>query len=152
MGDMRWFGDRPRVVVGVGSIGTAIGPLQWAAAEARRAGAILHLVHVIAPRPDRHDHTFGWTLLDLALETAFPVEPPGVSVMRSVVRGQPGPALCAAARGASLLVVGTGKIDPARRMVLGSVSEYCVRHSPVPVVILRLDMPATPRRHQPAVR
>jgi nucleotide-binding universal stress UspA family protein len=90
-------------------------------------------------------------MLDLALETAFPREGPGVPVMRSVVRGQAGPALCAAARDASLLVVGTAaEAHPGRRMVLGSVSEYYIRHSPVPVVIVRFDIVAGPRRLGPS--
>jgi nucleotide-binding universal stress UspA family protein len=147
------FGDRSRIVVGVETVGTAVTPLRWAAGEARRAGALLHVVHVAAPRPDYHDRTHGWSMLDLALETAFPREGPGVPVMRSVVRGQPGPALCKTARDASLLVVGTpAETHPGQRMVLGSVSEYCIRHSPVPVVIVRFDMVAGPRRSEWEVR
>ena len=147
------FGDRSRIVVGVETVGTAVTPLRWAAGEAGRAGALLHVVHVAVPRPAHHDGTYGWSMLDLALETAFPLEGPGVPVMRSVVRGQPGPALCRAARDASLLVVGTpAETHPGQRMVLGAVSEYCIRHSPVPVVIVRFDMVAGPRRSEWTVK
>lgn len=53
-----------------------------------------------------------------------------------VVHDVSGPALIAAARNAALLVVGTGRKEALARAFLGSVSEFCVRHSPVPVVVV----------------
>lgn len=47
-----------------------------------------------------------------------------------------GPALVEAARDAALLVVGTGRKDALARTFLGSVSDFCVRHSSVPVVVV----------------
>jgi nucleotide-binding universal stress UspA family protein len=35
-----------------------------------------------------------------------------------------------------MVVVGSGAPDGTSPQVLGSVAEYCVRHSPVPVVIV----------------
>ncbi len=55
---------------------------------------------------------------------------------RLVVNDVSGPVLIEAARNASLLVVGTGQKGPLSRAFLGSVSEFCVRHSPVPVVVV----------------
>ncbi|MCW2856870.1 MAG: Universal stress protein [Marmoricola sp.] len=53
-----------------------------------------------------------------------------------VVNDVGGPTLIDVARQAMLLVVGSGRQNPLSRAFLGSVSEFCVRHSPVPVVIV----------------
>ena len=54
-----------------------------------------------------------------------------------VVRGDPGPALCALATelSASALVVGSRGHGGIKRALLGSVSDYLVRNAPCPVVI-----------------
>lgn len=54
-----------------------------------------------------------------------------------VLEGQPGPSLCtfAAGEGASGIVMGTRGHGGLRRAVLGSVSDYVVRHAPCPVVV-----------------
>ena len=48
------------------------------------------------------------------------------------------PAGCSSRRaeGATALVVGAGSLGATANKMLGSVSEYCVRHSPVPVVVV----------------
>lgn len=55
---------------------------------------------------------------------------------RVVVHDYAGRVLVARAEGASMLVVGSGTPNSASQQVLGSVAEYCIRHSPVPVVIV----------------
>lgn len=57
------------------------------------------------------------------------------------VDGKPGPELVKAARNASLLVVGTGEHVGIDRFIEGSVSHYCLRHAPIPVVAV----PTAPR-------
>jgi nucleotide-binding universal stress UspA family protein len=52
------------------------------------------------------------------------------------VHGTPGESLVEAARDARVLVVGTGRKSILSRALLGSTSEYCVRHSPVPVLVV----------------
>jgi nucleotide-binding universal stress UspA family protein len=54
-----------------------------------------------------------------------------------VVRGDPGPALCALAAevSARALVVGSRGRGGIKRALLGSVSDYLVRNAPCPVVI-----------------
>jgi nucleotide-binding universal stress UspA family protein len=57
-------------------------------------------------------------------------------LVRVVVHDYAGRVLVAHAEHASMVVVGSGSPGSASQQVLGSVAEYCVRHSPVPVVIV----------------
>ncbi len=57
-------------------------------------------------------------------------------VSRLVVEGEPGPVLVHMANHASYLVVGHSHKGALRRALLGSVSDYCVRHSRVPVMVV----------------
>jgi nucleotide-binding universal stress UspA family protein len=69
-------------------------------------------------------------------------EPEGV-----VVHDYAGRVLVARAERATMVVVGSGSPSSVHHQLLGSVAEYCVRHSPVPVVIVpppaRLERRAT---------
>ena len=60
-----------------------------------------------------------------------------VVVRPRVVEGQAGPVLAEAAEGADLLVVGNRGHGGLAEALLGSVGQYCVRHAPCPVVIMR---------------
>ena len=60
-----------------------------------------------------------------------------VVVCPRVVQGQAGPVLAEAAEGADLLVVGNRGHWGLAEALLGSVGQYCMRHAPCPVVILR---------------
>jgi nucleotide-binding universal stress UspA family protein len=57
-------------------------------------------------------------------------------VSQTVVHDDAGRALVHRSQGAAMLVVGSGRKGAVARTVLGSVSEYCVRHAPVPVVVV----------------
>ena len=56
-----------------------------------------------------------------------------------VLTGRPGPALCqlAAEVGAHVVVVGSRGRGGIRRALLGSVSDYVIRHAPCPVMVTR---------------
>jgi nucleotide-binding universal stress UspA family protein len=56
---------------------------------------------------------------------------------RVVLRGEPGSALCDLARdrGARAIVMGSRGRGGIRRALLGSVSDYVIRHAPCPVVV-----------------
>ena len=73
----------------------------------------------------------------------FPVRP---TISRVVLQSYGGHALVEAAHDAALLVVGSGRKSILARALLGSVSEYCVRHSRIPVVVVpepgQLEEPA----------
>ncbi len=62
-----------------------------------------------------------------------------VPVRFLVWEGEPGEAIveAAAAEGADIVVVGTHGRGGIGRMLLGSVSEYVVRHASVPVLVVR---------------
>ncbi|MGC8634589.1 MAG: universal stress protein [Candidatus Limnocylindrales bacterium] len=63
----------------------------------------------------------------------------GVAAAYLTWEGQPGEAIVAAAEAesADLVVVGTHGRNVLGRLLLGSVSEYVVRHSRVPVLVVR---------------
>jgi nucleotide-binding universal stress UspA family protein len=56
-----------------------------------------------------------------------------------VLIGQPGPELCrlAAEEAADVVVVGSHGRGVLKRVLLGSVSDYLVHHSPCPVLVVR---------------
>jgi nucleotide-binding universal stress UspA family protein len=58
------------------------------------------------------------------------------TISQVVLQNYGGHALVEAAHDAALLVVGNGRKSLVARALLGSVSEYCVRHSRVPVVVV----------------
>ena len=53
--------------------------------------------------------------------------------------GQPADVLCDEAEGSDLLVVGTRGLGGFHGLLVGSVSQQCVHHAPVPVVVIRPD-------------
>jgi nucleotide-binding universal stress UspA family protein len=60
--------------------------------------------------------------------------------VRSVaLTGDPGSEICRLAEeaGADVVVVGARGLGPIRRAILGSVSDYVVRHAPCPVLVVR---------------
>jgi len=61
-----------------------------------------------------------------------------VGATHHVAEGEPGPALCNAATdlGADLIVVGSHGRGVIARTLLGSVSDYVVRHAPCPVLVV----------------
>ncbi|HET6167942.1 MAG TPA: universal stress protein [Marmoricola sp.] len=76
----------------------------------------------------------------------LPAAPVISQVVLHDVGGEP---LVKAAKDAAMLVVGSGRARVLDEMPLGAVSEYCVRHSRVPVVVVpdpsrAVDRPAPP--------
>jgi nucleotide-binding universal stress UspA family protein len=73
---------------------------------------------------------------DSALGEALAGRPDGPVVSQTVVHQDAGQALVERSEGARMLVVGSARKGAVSRAVLGSVSEYCVRHAPAPVFVL----------------
>lgn len=54
-----------------------------------------------------------------------------------VQEGAPGPVLIAASEGAQAVVVGSQGHGAVSKLLLGSVSSYCVHHATCPVVVVK---------------
>ena len=70
----------------------------------------------------------------------------GLTVQGELQKGSAGAVLCAAATGASQLVVGARGRSLAAGLLLGSVSQHVAAHAPCPVTVVRdLDRSGRPR-------
>ena len=143
--------DRPRstIVVGVDGSEPSMEALRWAVRHAQLTGAALRVVTAwtfpdeptpfgIVPDlplpPGQLDE------VEARLEAAVAetgARGAGVEVTTEVVRGHAASVLVDAARHAELLVVGNRGRGVLAEVLLGSVSEHCLRHATCPVVVLR---------------
>lgn len=132
-------GHPGRIVVGVdGSPGVSLA-LDWAAAEAERAGAPVTVVvawsfggitGAITKHEDAHD-------LAREAESRLAAQHPGV-IVDHVLSGEAASyALIEASRGADLLVVGSRGFGGFRDLLLGSVGQHCLTHAPCSVAVIR---------------
>ena len=134
-----------RIVVGVDGSAPSERALEWAAAEAQRSGASLHVVcawvfpmaYGYAFTTTVHDvHQAAQDVIDRALARLSELAP-GVSVSGETTEQMPGPALVAASKGADLLVVGSRGLGGFEGLLMGSVGGYCTRHAQCSVVVVR---------------
>jgi len=134
------------IVVGVDDSASGKTALRFALREANRRGSALDVVtawtfHTLADAPEPDDAR-EWTranaqdVQDRAVADVisdFDVLP---ILSRQVVEGDPAQVLLRIARNADYLVVGGSQKGPMRRILMGSVSEYCVRHATCPVLVV----------------
>lgn len=136
------------VVVGVDGSPTSVRAVDLAFDQASRLGVPLVAVHAWEP-PPMAGPVPGWTpdeLEELRIaEKALLAESlaghadryPEVEVRPVVRRGHPAPVVLAAAEDARLLVVGSRGRGGFRGLLLGSVSQAALHHSPCPVLVAR---------------
>lgn len=135
------------VVVGVDGSDASKDALRWAARQAELTGASL-LAVMTWHRPVAPYGVAVPLLVDMDLKsdsqhaldrviTETLGEGSAVAVSATVVEGQPALQLLEAAKTAELLVVGSRGHGAFTGMLLGSVSEHCVAHSPCPIVVVR---------------
>jgi nucleotide-binding universal stress UspA family protein len=138
-----------RIVVGVDGSEPSIRALQWAARQAKWSDATLEVVTAWTfpehPAPLGLEIHVPWpdeliaqarVKLDEVIGAALPdMDPQGIHA--SVIRGSALRVLLDAARDAELLVVGSRGRGAMAELLLGSVSEHCVRHAGCPVVVVR---------------
>jgi nucleotide-binding universal stress UspA family protein len=135
----------PRIVVGVDGFESSKAALRWAIHQAKLTGAVVDAVttwHIpagsglvaAADMPDYQDDAR--IVLTEAITEMCTIDT-DVVVRPRVVEGQAGPVLVEAAEDADLLVVGNRGHGGLAEALLGSVGQYCVRHAPCPVVIMR---------------
>lgn len=139
-------GRRPGVdamyTVVVGSDGSESGEaaLRWAAEESRLRDGVVEAYAVAEPSADNAalgERMFmRRTARRLEHGASRVRKATGAKIMTQVFTGKPGPALCAAAEAADLLVVGRRGRRALASLVMGSVADHCVRHAAVPVAVV----------------
>lgn len=135
-----------RIVVGIDSSADSVRALRWALQEATLRDAELELVHAfptpeivalpaIVTLPTNDELRLGAEEIieDALAEVGGPGE---VTVSTTVRAGGSARVLCEAAEGADLLVVGARGLGGFRGLLLGSVSQQVVAHSPCPVLVM----------------
>jgi len=134
-----------RIVVGIDGSETSRAALQWALDEARRRQAAVDVVHAW-----HHPFLIGYGYsaeLDLGTveedarqfldDLVAGVDTTGVPAVEPVLMADsPARALLDAAKGASLLVVGSRGRGGFTGLLLGSVSQQVIHHAPCPVVVI----------------
>lgn len=129
VGDER---ERAGVLVGVDDVPEAEHLCRFAAELASSSGEPLHAVHVGSRS---HDLEADQHVLDRALEPVLR-DFPGLVVESQVASGSPAGALLRRARDMSVVVVGTRRLGPVRRMFLGSVSHTLVTNAHCPTIVV----------------
>jgi nucleotide-binding universal stress UspA family protein len=140
------------IVVGVDGSGASIKALRYAVDEAKKTPGT-EVKAVSAWHVPAGVYGSGWapsdvdldefrklaqTALDEGIATAD-IGASGVKVTPVLREGQPADVLCDEAEGSDLLVVGTRGLGGFHGLLVGSVSQQCVHHASVPVVVIRPD-------------
>jgi nucleotide-binding universal stress UspA family protein len=133
-----------RVVVGVDGSPGAERALLLAAYEAGIRGALLHILSAYEIPPSA-----GWVVVplnDFEVAAATMVSQslalvhehyPDLVTKGEHLCGDAGTVLVEAAKGASLLVVGSRGHSEFKGLFIGSVSEHCTQHSSCPILVVR---------------
>ena len=135
----------PRIVVGVDGFESSKAALRWAIHQAKLTGAVVDAVTAwqipagsgLIPAADLPDYQDDARIILTEAIAEMCTVDTEVEVRPYVTEGRAGPVLVTAAEGADLLVVGCRGHGGLAEALLGSVGQYCVRHSPCPVVIMR---------------
>jgi nucleotide-binding universal stress UspA family protein len=142
-------GNDHRIVVGVDGSEPSKHALRWAVQQAELTGAWVDVINAweipplagVAPILEIGAESAALakageqTLAESVAEVAGGHPP--ASIRTRVVHGPPAFALLQAAEGADLLVLGCRGHGGFVGALLGSVSQYCVRHADCPVVVTR---------------
>jgi len=140
------------IVVGVDDSPAAERALRWAVEEARLRGTELHVISAwefpfapaaasgsddddLLPRVPSLEQSALDELAEAVVKAGGKPEDEKVDVR--VVHGSPSRVLLDAARNADLLVVGSRGRGGFTGLVLGSVSNVCIRRATCPVVVVR---------------
>ncbi|TVR29763.1 MAG: universal stress protein [Nitriliruptor sp.] len=138
-----------RIVVGIDASKDSHRALRWAVEEARLRDADLEVVHayptpdltalpmVVTLPSDEELRVAATSILDEVLAEVEVGE--DVRVIKTVQAGGAASVLTQVAEGADLLVVGARGLGGFRGLLMGSVSQQSVTHSPCPVVVLTPD-------------
>ncbi|MBB1159507.1 MULTISPECIES: universal stress protein [Amycolatopsis] len=138
--------NEQEIVVGVdGSAGSAAA-VRWALTEAKASGRtvvalrawtfdpLADIESAVSRTPSEIASRYQHELDHVLDEARGDFE--GVRVRSGTIDGAPGPALVRASADAAMLVLGSHGHSRVLRLLVGSVSEYCLRQSRCPVVIV----------------
>ena len=136
--------DEQRIVVGVDGSECATRAVEFAAKEAARWGALLHVVSAYREMPAGGAlvvpvalfHESAAIIVARAVRHAQELEP-ALVVKGDEVLDTPGRALVRMSSDASALVVGTRGRGELTDLLLGSVSEYVVHHATCTTIVVR---------------
>jgi nucleotide-binding universal stress UspA family protein len=138
---------RNEIVVGLDDSPSGKAALSWAAEQAIRTHTVLRAIHVLdwpygandtaspAPR-DGRNLTFekAQAAYLASITKVFDDIAPRPDWLIQFATGEPGPVLVRQSRDAQLLVVGTREHVGLGKLVVGSISHYCLSHVGCPVV------------------
>lgn len=142
-----------KIIVGADGSEASLLAIDWAAAEAARRGASLHVVYVVAPWlfdvPDdlgaaqvrEQMLRDGQDIVGAAVARAQE-RVPGLQVTGEQTGGQPAKVLIERTRDALMLVTGSRGAGGLAGLVLGSVAMQVAAHAPCPTVIVRAAKPS----------
>ena len=134
-----------RIVVGVDGSEAAREALQWGVDEARRRNATVEAVYAwhqpyltgYAEMAEIGIDEFASDAQQILDATVDAVDATGIEpVVRRLVTGNAASALVEAAKGATLVVVGSRGRGGFTGLLLGSVGQQVAHHAPCPVVII----------------
>jgi nucleotide-binding universal stress UspA family protein len=134
-----------RIVVGVDGFEASKAALRWAIHQAKLTGAVVEAITTwqipagsgLLPADEMPDYQDDARVILTEAITETCLLDTEVEVRPRVVQGRATQVLVDAADGADLLVVGNRGHGGLTEALLGSVGQYCVRHAPCPVVIMR---------------
>jgi nucleotide-binding universal stress UspA family protein len=139
--------QKSRILVGVDGSPPSQYALLWAAAEARRRGSDLDVLHAwtspieLYPsnlyRDPASSHDFADAILETAAKSVANRDGPPVEIHPLLVEGAAAVSLVEAAVDVELLVVGSRGRGGFTGLLLGSVSRECVHRAPCPVAVVR---------------
>lgn len=138
-----------KIVVGVDGSEGSRAALRWARDEARAHGAALEIVTAwqypittalpafgSMPTPDDLEGEARDAMLAVVADEGITGDD-GMTITTLVAEGTASQALLEASASADLLVVGSRGHGGFSGLLLGSVSQQCVNHATVPVVVVR---------------
>ncbi len=138
--------DNRAIVVGVDGTRGSKAALRFAVEEGLARGVTVEVVTTWLMGPALSDvatattfeeeHRQAQEVQDSALAEVLADFTERPTISQVVLESYSGHSLVDAARDAALLVVGSGRKNVLARALLGSVSEYCVQHSLVPIVVV----------------
>jgi nucleotide-binding universal stress UspA family protein len=135
---------RNEIIVGLDDSPSGRAALIWAARQAVLADSLLRAIHVLdwpygvatdpevnpsQPSHDEIDESYR-----SSIATVFEQANPHPDWQVEFARGDAGPVLVREAKDAQLLVVGTREHVGLGRLLVGSISHYCLTHAECPVV------------------